>query len=149
MLELLAQAVELRATGLAWEFVAAKLLREAATCRNWPSQYRAEWRRLYAEAERRLTGEAGAEARVYLRKLLRSDDEKISLAAAKLLLADRPKPQPRPRQPDAAVSRQNADFLADLRRMTDAELDQCIRGFLADQSVPAGTAAPASAAQSQ
>src|SRR5436305_8849620 len=79
---LLARAAELRAAGASWAKIAAEVGRAVKTCSQWPSLYPAWWGQLLRAAEDRLSAESGAEARVVLRKLLRSEDEKIVLAAA-------------------------------------------------------------------
>ena len=72
--DLLARAAELRAGGLSWEAVAAKIGRAADTVRRWPTQYPDRWQAVLHAAERRLVSEAGAESVLVLRQLLRSDD---------------------------------------------------------------------------
>jgi hypothetical protein len=148
MLAALKEAVELRALGLSWEAVASQLERSPTTCRSWPSQYRREWPRLYNNAEKWLAREAGAEARVYLRKLLRSEDEKICLGAARLLLADRPKKLTRPRTA-APVSPEDVKLLAEMRSQTDDQIERHIDKYLADRLLPDGTGCAAGAEQPQ
>lgn len=84
--ELLTHAAELRAAGLSWEAVAAKVGRSAETARRWPSTYPDRWQALLQAAERRLVCEAGAESVLILRQLLRSNDEKVRRDAARLLV---------------------------------------------------------------
>jgi hypothetical protein len=84
--ELLTHAAELRAAGLSWEAVAAKVGRSAETVRKWPTAYPDRWQSLLHAAERRLVCEAGAESVLILRQLLRSADEKIRRDAARLLV---------------------------------------------------------------
>jgi hypothetical protein len=83
---LLAVAADLKAGGASWEQVAAKVGRSAAVCRRWPSLYPAAWRRLFRAAEEQLTVEAAAEAVLELRRLLRSEDEKVRREVARTLV---------------------------------------------------------------
>lgn len=83
--ELLELTAELRAGGLSWEVVAAKVGRSAETVRKWPAAYPDRWKAHLHAAERRLAREAAAESMLILRQLLRSDDEKIRRDAARLL----------------------------------------------------------------
>jgi hypothetical protein len=89
LLDLLAQAADLRSGGASWEAVAAQVGRSADTCRRWPALYPDDWRRLYAAAEERLVVEASAESVLVLRKLLRAEDEKIRRDVARLLVTMR------------------------------------------------------------
>src|SRR5262249_49541177 len=89
LMAMITVAADLRAVGASWAAVAEKVQRSPETCRTWPRLYPEAWRRLLAQAEDRLTEEAGGEARTYLRKLLRSEDERIVLGAGKLLLGVR------------------------------------------------------------
>jgi hypothetical protein len=84
--DLLNHAAELRAGGLSWEAVAAKVGRSAETVRKWPAAHPDRWKALIHAAERRLAREAGAESVLILRQLLRSEDEKVRRDAARLLL---------------------------------------------------------------
>src|SRR4051794_28517484 len=83
---LLATAAELRAAGLAWDAVAAEVGRAADTVRKWPGLYPSRWTKHLRAAEDRLLAEAAAESVFFLRKQLRSDDEKTSRDAADKLI---------------------------------------------------------------
>jgi hypothetical protein len=85
----LREAAELRVGGLSWEAVGERLHRSPETCRHWPLTYPEQWQALYRAAEERLINEAGAEAVLVLRQLLRSEDEKVRRDVAKLLAAMR------------------------------------------------------------
>jgi len=85
LLPLITRAAELRAGASSWVKVAEHVRRSAETCRQWPRLYPELWRRLYREALGQRTAEAAVEAQLYLRKLVRHDDPKISLRAAQLL----------------------------------------------------------------
>ena len=50
-------AVELRAEGATWESVARRVGRESATCRRWPSRYRATWEALHETGAREGVGQ--------------------------------------------------------------------------------------------
>lgn len=80
--DLLARAADLRAAGRPWDQVGADLGCSPETVRKWPLRYAGQWRRVAADAERRLVAEATAEAVLTLRKQLRSDDEKSGRDAA-------------------------------------------------------------------
>jgi transposase len=84
--DLMTLAAELRAGGLSWEAVAAKVDRSAETVRKWPTAYPDRWHALLHAAERRLARDAAAESMLILRQLLRSDDEKVRRDAARLLI---------------------------------------------------------------
>jgi hypothetical protein len=79
------EAAELRVGGLSWEAVGERLRRSPETCRHWPLNYPEQWQALYRAAEERVINEAGAEAVLVLRQLLRSKDEKVCRDVAKLL----------------------------------------------------------------
>src|SRR5262245_50016611 len=83
---LLATAAELKAGGASWEAVAAKVGRTAATCRRWPTLYPDDWQRLFRDAERQLVVDAGAEAVLVLRALLRAADDKVRRDVARTLV---------------------------------------------------------------
>jgi hypothetical protein len=83
---LMARAAELRAGGQKWEAVAAQLKRSAAACREWRKTYPAVWEQLLRDAHLQVAAEAGSEAVLVLRNLLRSDDEKVKRDAAVALL---------------------------------------------------------------
>jgi hypothetical protein len=83
------EAAELRVGGHSWEVVGERLRRSPETCRHWPLTYPEQWQALYRAAEERIIHEAGAEAVLVLRQLLRSQDEKICRDVAKLLAAMR------------------------------------------------------------
>jgi hypothetical protein len=82
---LITLAAERRAGASSWVKVAEHVQRSAETCRQWPRLYPELWRRLYREAMGQRTAEAAVEAQLYLRKLVRHDDPRISLRAAQLL----------------------------------------------------------------
>lgn len=87
--DLLTRAAELRAAGANWTLVAAQVRRSAETVRKWPLVYAERWAAALHDAERRLAAEAGGEAVLILRTLLRSADEKVRGLAARALVAFR------------------------------------------------------------
>ncbi|MFO0796992.1 MAG: hypothetical protein U0804_05905 [Gemmataceae bacterium] len=106
----LARAAQLRAAGCSWESVAAQLGKTVETVLKWPETYADRWPPLLADAEKRVAVEAGAEATLVLRQLLRAEDEKVRRDAARFLLELRFKlvappdpsdPLPAPRSADA------------------------------------------------
>lgn len=125
----LARAAEIRSAGCAWEVVAARLLIPADEVREWPTLYPTEWKSALHEAERRLLADVSAESVLILRRLLRSEDEKVRRDAAKFLVDlrlelakfDRPaEPPPPPPTSDAAR------FVALLEGQTDEQLDELL-----------------------
>ena len=134
--DLLARAAELRAGGLSWEAVAAKIGRAADTVRRWPTQYPDRWQAVLHAAERRLVSEAGAESVLVLRQLLRSDDEKVRRDAARFLvylrleLAKLDQKTPAPTSPP--LTSDAARLVAFLEGHTDEELEQ----FIAERERP-------------
>jgi hypothetical protein len=134
--DLLAQAAELRAGGLNWEAVAAKVGRAADTVRRWPTLYPDRWQAVLHAAERRLVSEAGAESVLVLRQLLRSDDEKVRRDAARFLvylrleLAKLDQKTPTPTSPH--LTSDAARLVAFLEGHTDEQLEQ----FVAERRKP-------------
>lgn len=130
-LELMATVAELRANGASWQTAAARVERSAETCRNWPRRYPEQWQRLYLAAEDTLLAEAGAESLTMLRKLLRSETERVRLAAAQLLFKLRCQ---RRGKVDASSSKapdeETAAFLAQVKGMSPEEIDQMKRDLL-------------------
>jgi hypothetical protein len=133
------RAADLRAGGSSWEAVGRELHRHADSCRRWAREYPDLWRRLYREAEQRQDRESRAEARVVLRQLLRSEEEKTRLAAARDLLKSmsRSRGQKNAQPADSEV----AAFISQLRGLSDGELEEMLRRFLASGgSIAAGMA---------
>jgi hypothetical protein len=137
ILEQMICAADLRAGGATWESVGRELRRHADTCRRWSREYPEVWRRLYGSAEVRLAREAQAEARVTLRQLLRSNEEKTRLAAARDLLRSRP--GRRGRKPAEAADSEVAAFISQLQGLSDVEIEDMLRNFLAGDGAPART----------
>jgi hypothetical protein len=143
---LLTSAADLRAAGASWLKVGEHTKRSPETCRQWPRRFPDTWRRLYREAEKHLIDEAAAEARVILRQMLRSPDQKIVLAAAQILIRGRDQQralEERAERPDpAAVAAEITEFARYLKGLTDAQLAAHLDAFLARrQLAAAGTAA--------
>jgi phytoene dehydrogenase-like protein len=86
LMRAIAKAAELRTFGLNWEQIGDKLHRSADTVRKWPSVYRDYWQQLVNGSRSERDDEAGDEALAVLRSLLRSENDKIRLNSAKLLL---------------------------------------------------------------
>ena len=78
---------ELRAEGLSWDRVAARIKRNPRTLRKWRNKYADRWKLASAQAERGMAAEAECESVIVLRRLLRSIDEKVRWHAAKSLIA--------------------------------------------------------------
>jgi hypothetical protein len=125
----LARAAELRASGLSWDTVAARLLCPADAAREWPALYPTAWQAALLAAERRLVAEASAESVLILWQLLRSDDEKVRRDAAKFLVdlrmelakLDRPA-EPPPPPPTSDTAR----FVAFLEGHTHEQLAELV-----------------------
>src|SRR4051794_12735020 len=83
---LLPDAVELRAAGKSWEFIAAKLGRSPKTLRGWRMRFRAEWEILYQLAECDQKREGDAESIAAMRQQLRKEQAKGQREAAKQLM---------------------------------------------------------------
>jgi hypothetical protein len=81
------RAALLRAEGLPWAAVAAKLGVTLGRVKLWPARYPQLWRRATLCAEERLLHEATAECIHTLRRQLRSDDDKTVRDAAARLIA--------------------------------------------------------------
>jgi hypothetical protein len=145
LLPLITLAAELRAGASSWVTVAEHVHRSAETCRQWPRLYPELWRRLYREAIGQRTAEAAGEAQLILRKLVRSDDPKISLRAAQLLQRgweDHMDREDRLERPDPArLAAELAEFAKYLKGMTDDQLARHLADFLACRpTAPAGSA---------
>ena len=99
------RAATLRAEGRPWSAVAEELGLTAATVQSYPRKYPKLWAVAERRAWDRALAEAAAEAVTTLRRLLRSDDDKINRdAAAKLVqFAARRLRPPAARKTDAAV----------------------------------------------
>ena len=138
LLDLLTHAAELRAAGNSWEAVGRRVGRHPDTCRHWTTTYPDLWRQLFQAAREAPSMETDAEARLILRELLRSENEKTRLAAAQKLL------QPRPRSGPAAAAAdaETIAFLAELRGLTDDDLDHLIRRFAESPGPAAGGLCP-------
>src|SRR5262249_6275395 len=137
----------LRADGLSWEAVAARVERSVRTCRGWPSLYPDAWGRLYRDAVDDNHAEASAEALTILRTLLRSEEEKTRLTAAQLLLKSQSEARRSKKNEDTADNPPDADtnqFLACLKDLDDAQLDRIVDYLVARRRSaaadgPAGT----------
>ncbi|MFL5339015.1 MAG: hypothetical protein ACJ8F7_02515 [Gemmataceae bacterium] len=134
LLELLTRAAELRAAGTCWEAVGRRLDRHPDTCRHWPAEFPDLWPQLLRAAQDAFRTEADAEARSILRGMLRSNDDKTRMAAAQKLLL----PPPRSAAP-ADADAETLALDAELRELSDDDLDQLIRDFLEDDQKPAGS----------
>jgi Putative ATPase subunit of terminase (gpP-like) len=93
---LLRQAARLKAAGYSWESIARELRRAPRTVRQWPERHRDEWDRLLCDAEDRLLADVSQEALVFLRKLQRSEDERVSSQVNRYLHSKRLETRRRP-----------------------------------------------------
>ncbi len=83
LLPLLHTAVEMRFDCKTWEEVGRHLHRSARTCRRWPLLYPFEWNRYYAGLRNSYLMDHCRECLARLRNHMRSDNPRISLAAAR------------------------------------------------------------------
>src|SRR5262245_58813095 len=86
LLNLIARAAELRASGDSWDQIAAKLGRDRETIRHWPMRHPELWNRYFRAAEDGVILDAASRARGFLRLMLEADDLKIGCVAAQTLL---------------------------------------------------------------
>src|SRR5262245_7080142 len=131
-LRALERAALLRADGHGWETVARKLKRKVETVRSWPRLYPDEWYAAYDAHDRVGDDIAAVEARECLRLLVRSEDQKVSAAAARCLKKERGRvASPRAPKPISDMHRL-ADHLEGLsheerRTLFDQEVAQRFR----------------------
>jgi hypothetical protein len=135
LLPLLTTAAELRASGHSWTKVGEDLNRSPETCRHWPLRFPETWRRLYRRAQGHVIAEAGAEARAYLRKLLRGAEARYVLGAAQALLRceenERSREERAERTNPPEGSAEIPEFVRHLKGMTAAQLAALIDDYLA------------------
>jgi hypothetical protein len=130
--------------GATWEAVGARLHRSPETCRRWPQDYAPRWRALTRAAEDRLFTEAGSEALVVLRRLLRNADPRVCRDPAKFLLGLRVRLRRAEDEAPAAPDGDAARIVAFLGRLSDAEVRALAAELVARLVPPAGgTAADA------
>lgn len=148
---LLRRAAELRVGGSGWEAVAKAVGRSVETVRGWPRLHPQRWRQALAEAEQQLLTETTAESILTLRRQLRSDDEKTCRDAAdkllrfKLALSKPRKATTANDAPDDAASPASlAQWIRDLEKLGDADLDQLIEELLSTQEKTRHSVAAAS-----
>lgn len=116
-------AAEARLTGKAWAEAAHDAGVPAAEAESWPRLFRHRWRDALIWAERRVAVSSGVEAMVALRRLLRSDDDKMKHLAAKELADIRFKLLKLDEAAPKAKDERNP-----LERLDDAELDRLLAG---------------------
>jgi hypothetical protein len=80
------RAARMRAAGMSWAAIAAKLKRCIGTCLHWPCRYPALWALLYSNALAERDEDAEAESIRTLREMLRVNDAKVQREAARDLL---------------------------------------------------------------
>ncbi len=129
------QAAELLAGGASWTTAAKEVGVCVEDLKACAADHRAEWQAVLKAARKRLLGEAGSEAMLMLRRLLRSDEEKVQLQAATVLMKfwmtgirhRRP-------TPSAGAGEQDAvDLLHQMvGNVTDEQFAQTARNFLAE-----------------
>ena len=136
----IAEAAHLRASGLSSDAVAKEVGRSPETCRQWPIRFEKEWQRFYRFADEGLDAEAASETRFYMRKLLRSNDPTYCLKAAQTLLkhradllrAARPtaeKKVPSGSKETEGTSNESLAIAKAIDKMSEAEMRQHIERF--------------------
>jgi hypothetical protein len=86
LFDLIVKAADLRARGVSWAAVAAKVGRKVMTVEEWPKRFPEVWKQAFAEARVASASETASEGGAVLRLLLRSQDEKIKRDAVRLSL---------------------------------------------------------------
>jgi hypothetical protein len=86
LFDLIVKAADLRARGVSWAAVAAKVGRKVMTVEEWPKRFPELWKQALAEARLASASETASEGGAVLRLLLRSQDEKIKRDAVRLSL---------------------------------------------------------------
>jgi len=86
LFDLVVKAADLRARGVSWAAVAAKVGRKVDTVEEWPKRYADVWKQALAEGRLAAASETASEGGAVLRLLLRSNDEKIKRDAVRLSL---------------------------------------------------------------
>lgn len=75
-----------RAAGMSWEFIAKEFGKAPRTCRDWPHRHREIWEQQFNYAWDRICEEAGSEAMIVIRQLLRDEDKWLRLRSAQAIL---------------------------------------------------------------
>src|SRR5262245_1762409 len=124
-LELMARAADLRAAGASWEAVAKELGRKPDTVRGWPKAHPGDWERLLRRAEAEQIDTAGGEALTTLRRLSRSENERVRLSAAQQLARARSEERKRAARAPAAGADDGLDeILAFVRGLDDDQVEE-------------------------
>ncbi len=141
---LIATAAAMRAACETWDVIAAEIGRSAGRIRHWPREYPDQWNRAYRDAERQILHEAAGEGVVTLRRLCRSQNERVALAAAKELLnfrlkmrelevreaaakpAEPPPPPPKEGEPTPEEIEMGTLYWKQMNAMTDEECDRSL-----------------------
>ncbi len=82
----LEKMAEWRARGLSWEAVGREVKKSESTLHRWTKEFPREWQAALRKFETMIRREALAESVLTLRKMLRSEDEKIGRSAAAELI---------------------------------------------------------------
>jgi Homeodomain-like domain len=132
-------AAALRAGGHSWAQIAEALGRSPETVRQWPHRYAGAWARVIAETRQDLFLSASGEALSAFRNMLRSEDDRDRLNAARALLG-LPFDEP---SADAAPDRSPLHVLADyLGGLTDDQRRQLLERERARAGRDPGTPRP-------
>jgi hypothetical protein len=125
---LFAEAAELRAGGMQWDAIAARVGRAANTVRMWPHKHPERWAAALRAAEARVSTEAAAESVFTLRQQLRSTDGEASRDAAHELIHYRVELDKASRlaRTDRPPGPETAQVAAYLESLTDDQHDQLL-----------------------
>jgi hypothetical protein len=148
LMELMTQAAHLRSQGLSWEAIAARLGRTARTCQSWQRLHPAIWKRLWQEATKDRDAGGDAEARLVLRNILRSADNKSRLSAAQHLLRKSSRTKARKSSSDR-VDPELSSFIIEIKELSDEELDQALRPITANGGADPGADGSPSTSRSE
>ena len=127
MLRLLRKAAGWRAAAIPWKQIAEKMRQDVKTCRRWPRLHADLWRESIARARRRVKRKGDAEARTFLRLLLRTGNERTKLGAASLLLISESSKSAKTQSISPEV-RELAAYISELKGQTDEQLQQLVAG---------------------
>ena len=123
-------AAELRAAGATWETIASELKRQPNLVARWSKMYAQEWERMLSAAEERLSRHVNNESRGFLRRMLREDDLKARLAAAKQLAEMRK--EEKAAQPATDLQSRYTSFVTQIQEFSDEELQRIMCKFVRD-----------------
>src|SRR5262249_29891282 len=121
VLEMMTTAAQLRALGISWESIAAKLGRDESSCRRWTERHPGEWKRLLTPMEEAALRQAGNEALHVLKRAMAGKGDPLAAQAARFLYGKQREAKARWRQRRRdALADKYSPFIAYLESL-DAE----------------------------